>query len=221
MTYAQILSAIQFRVWGNSNPPANSTANLQSMIQQCCNRLQDEYNYWFMHSWGSVIVTAASQGYNLPARCKEVISMMWALDEGGYSSPLCPVIDTEAHSEFWPQDAVSTAEYPGYYEIVGDSFILYPDPVPDPDNVAAEKTLIVVYWGKLVDIDNFTTYTDTLSDKGADVLINMVASEMLMILGDTDKAQMFEAAGQRALGILKKYDYKHRQENLSAIPYGI
>lgn len=220
MTYAEIISAISFRVWGNTTPPQNSLTMIQSMVQQLCRRLQQDYDYWFMETWAQVTVAAYQQAYDLPDNIKQIINLMWAKEDGGYSNPLRPLTADEAHRKFWRNDESETAEYPEFYEISASSMVLYPDPLPDEDDETATRTLQIVYWKFLDDIENFITYEDDFSTHGADVLINLVTSEMLDIIGDTDKSQRYGVRGAEALTLLKHQDYKLRQKNLTNLNYG-
>jgi len=219
MTWTEVYNRVVFKIWGNSTVPAGTLAVLQGdegIIGNVHRKIQQDYNYWFMQTSGTLTSASGTQSYSatgLSGTYKEIISMAWLVDgETFYSDPLSPV-STQDAEKLYIQSA-ATAKYPTLYELRDENIILYPIPT------TSSLTLRVQYW-QFLDRPpaSFDATTDDLITYGADAVVNGAAAEMLEILKEWDSVKAMNGRAGEALELLKQEDRRRRQAPLYNIKY--
>jgi len=88
MTWYEAYQRVCFKIWGNSAVPSGTAAVLQGdegIIANVHRKLQQDYNYWFMQTWGTITTVAGTYSYSLPTDFKEMISAAWEIVGNEYT----------------------------------------------------------------------------------------------------------------------------------------
>jgi len=217
MTFGEILAKVEFLIWGNSTPPAGSVTALSGasgIIANVHRKLMQEYNYWFMETNAVGQTTAGTNAYTLPTTFKQIISVQFKTEGDDYfQPPLAPYSLAQAQIQAWPL-MEETADYPFYFEIYNGSIVFYPTPAN------TNYDYHMVYWQFLTgptasftstacsEYSAFTTY-------GGDAISYFVATEMLQVLDEFQKADIYSSKGNEYLELLKNEDRARRQNYIS------
>jgi hypothetical protein len=216
MTFGEIYSRVCYKIWGSSAVPQGSEDVLvgeRGIISECHRKIQTMYNFWFMMSQVSTPTVANVQAYVLPTDYKEYMYVQFKEDGEDYFRNPLDVLGVGQSQAFLWQSLNETAEYPTYFEIVGQSIVLYPIPS------TADRYFHMTYWAYLPRPTDagFDTWEDHLTDYGADVIINLAVSEMKEILEEYQSAQYYKGRFQEELEILKTEDRRRRQIGIGEV----
>ena len=213
MTFGEIYNKVCQKVWGSSPPPtiASALTGQNGIISDIHRKIQQNYNYWFMQAYATIVMIDGTQAYNLPSEFKEIINCLYKIDgQENFTDPLTPLGLGQGQLEWKDEET----EYPTLYEIVNGAIVLYPRP-------SEARTLHVNYWQFLrrpTDAE-FTTYEDALSQFGYEVMINLSVVEIADILKEFDLSQRFDSKALEALDLLKTEDRSRRQNHIAEILY--
>lgn len=227
MNYGDIVSRVSILVWGSSPADPGTVGILygtEGVVSNVVREIQRDYNYWFMALTTALAVQGYVQTYDVPDGFKEFRAAMWKYeddDSDGFSLPLKLITTTEGVL-LWNSDTDTTAEYPDYIEVNGDSFTLYPDPNPNypltSDDSGYDDTLTrelhILYWGYLdrVNVVAGSTDEDAVTIHAADAVIYLSAAYMCELNGEYDRAALYRMRASEGLDNLKKEDKKRRQK---------
>jgi hypothetical protein len=222
MTFGEVLARVNFKIWGNSTVPSGTTTVLtgdEGIIANVHRKIQQDYNYWFMHETVSLNMVVGTQAYTLPDDYKEVIEngvLFKTTSQSYFQDPMTKINRSEAQALFWPINN-ATAEYPTHFEITEDSMVVYPSPS------ATASELHFCYWKFLGRpttsfTDTTSTETDDLLKFGADAVVNAASAEMLDILDEFGKADRYRQQLQGDLELLK-HESKRRMDTFQLIDY--
>lgn len=211
MTYAEIYTVICRQLWGNSPAPASASAILEGengVIADCQQKVQKDYNYWFMQAYAEIITADGQYGYNLPYDFKEIINCLFKQDGTNvFYSPLTPLGLGQGQHMWTDQEA----EYPEYYEIVDGSIVLYPKP-------SEIRELTLNYW-KIFERPTSTATEDAVSLNMPKVLAYMALIEYADIQKEYDVSQRYEAKLYEEMESIKNQDRAKRQNHISQVLY--
>lgn len=215
MTIQQIYDTVVFNLWGNTGAPAGMVAQILRIIEQCHRQVQEDYNYWFMHTWADIDCVAGTQSYALPALFKEQIAALWETidandDPNGFSKTLQAIGLGDGPTYLWQRDGTAV-EYPEYIEITGDNLVIY-------DDLAEARTLYLVYWTFLSFPADLVT-EDALTQYGDWVLINMSSYRTAAQIKDWEAVQFYKGEYNETLESLKNEDRRRRQAPITEVTY--
>ncbi len=211
MTFGEIYDTICFNVWGNSAAPERAVEILRRIISRVHRNIQQDYNYWFMHTWTTIETSPGVASYPLTNDYKEMISCVYKVhDEDYFTPPLKPVTSEYAHSNFWPRK--DSAEYARFYEITDRAITLYPFP-------SERRTLHIVYYGMLPAPENFTDASDQLSQAGGGAIIQLASAEIFKIQKEFDSMRVYLQDAGREIEYLKEEDRRRVQNQLYEVLY--
>lgn len=222
MTFGEIYDKIVYAVWGSSTPPAGTVGSLtgsEGIIANIHKRIQKTDNYWFMHETTAFNILNEVQGYNLPDDFKGEVSLLFKRkDQTYFDIPLRKIGLYSEQENYWQND--TPVEYPEFYAISGDSFILY-----NPPKVLDTETLELhmCYWKYLPRPSAFTgggalgAESDDLTINGAEVIIGLAAFEILMGENEVQKATVFRQMGEEARRELQIQSKDHRNSKMDFV----
>ncbi len=219
MTFQEMYQRACLLYWGNS-APAQSAEELfcnadNGFLVNAHRKIQQLYNFWFMHAHAIISVYDGVQGYALPEGYKDLITaQFWDTENEDFLPPITPLLLADAQKYKWT-NSKQEAEYPENYEIIDEAIILYPEPMEE------EKHLTMVYWKFLTPptVATFDTHEDELTIYGAEAIIFYALADMSLIDKEYDGRQRFMTKFNSELDLLKGEDYSRRQRHL--IPGGI
>jgi len=214
LTVQEIYDAVVFNLWGNTGAPAGVEAVINRIIEQCHRRVQQDYNYWFMHTWAALECEAGVQSYALPENFKEYISSLWQTvdsedEPNGFTKILSVIGMGDAQQYLWQQDGYSV-EYPEYVEITGGNLVVYPD-------ITEARTLYLVYW-MFLDLPD-AAEDDDLTIYGDEVLVNMATYKTALHLKEFDLVNAYKTEYLESLELLKNEDRRRRQSPINWVDY--
>lgn len=213
MTFGEIYERCQFKLWGNSTIEAETLEVLRRLIVDSHRRIQQNRNYGFMEEATIISIVAATSTYTLPTDFKELYKhgLRFINDDGNYGLPLAPLV-LGNYSYF--RDGDQDEEFPRYYEIFGDELILYLIP-------SENETLHMRYYKYLFPTSNLydQAYTDSLTERGEEVIINLASAEMAFMQKEMSSAQVFLQQGNTALEILNSTDTRRRYPEINRVKY--
>jgi len=221
MTFYEIYESVVMKLWGDSTPPTSATSFLQGdegLISKYYRKVQQDYNYWFMRAYTYWDTVVGTQTYNLPDNCKEIISMQFKVNgEDYFKDPLSPLQLTDPFTEKWPENN-NTAEYPEYYEMIGESITLYPSP-------NAVRTLHLIYWTLLTspvaaDWVEATSTENAVTQYAGEQIAYFAASDYSGMMKEYDQAQYYNQKAQELIFDLKQEDFRRRQAPVAEVRYG-
>jgi hypothetical protein len=133
-----------------------------------------------------------------------------------FSNVLSPITTQDAQQYKW--QTADTTEYPMSYEVMSDVLVLY------PNTANSNRVLHLLYWQFLdrpvtADWVELTSTENDLLKFGADLVINLAASEMAEIIKEWDTAQYYEKRAGQAMELLKNEDRRRRQTMHHNIQY--
>lgn len=216
MTFGEIYSNVCFNIWGNSAVPAGAATRLQGdegIISRCHKIIQQEYNYWFMHTWYETTAVIGTQSYPLPATFKELIAVQFKKNgEAYFLPPLAIVDDIQAHAGLWTDN--STAEYPTYAQLADESIILYPTP-------SAAREFHIIYYKIFASptTAGFTAAYDDVTNRAGDAIAALATVRMARILKEWDIAEQWSEEYQEEVSRLQEEDRRRRQSSLYEVKY--
>jgi hypothetical protein len=211
MTYGEIYTDVCRHLWGNSTPPASASLMLQGehgIIADAQQKVQRDYNYWFMQTYGLILTIDGQYRYYLPTDFKEIINCLFKQDgTTNFYKPLSPL--GLGQSQFmWNENE---AEYPEYYEIVDSSIVLYPKP-------SEARTLTLNYW-QIFARPLLTTTEDAVSLNMPTALAYMSIVTYANIQKEYDIADRYDAKTFEEIELMKAQDRAKRQNHIGQVLY--
>lgn len=179
----------------------NSPYGIIQLIHQ---RLQREWNYWFMETSTTHAVTAGTAAYALPTYWKcELKDGLRILDAAGnYAAPLTKLRQDEVNYFASPTEQAE----PEYYHVWGGMINLMPIPI-------RATTLYHKYYRFLPAPVNDTDEDDIMI-YGADVIVFMAVTELAETLQNADKFQAYSNRAGQSLIVLRQLDQTKKMANI-------
>lgn len=207
MTLIQIYNKVLWLYYGDTIPPASIALQLNStygIIQGIHQRVQREWNYWFMQTSDTDTILTGIDTYTLPAdwKCEMEDGFRTVSTTGTYLTPLVRVKINELKS--FP-DVTATGEIM-YYANIGDVVGFYPTPTRD--------TAIFVMYYKFLPPPVNNNDEDVLMIHGADVIVNGAVMELAETLENSNKYQAYTQRYQYSLSLLRQLDQTKKNANV-------
>ncbi len=207
MTLIQIYNKILWLYYGDTIPPASMAANLNStygIIQGIHQRIQREWNYWFMEDSDTDTILAGTDTYTPPAdwKCEMYDGFRTISTVGYYLTPLTRVKINELST--FP-DPLATGEIL-YYANMAGLIGFYPTPIRD--------TAIFVLYYKFLPAPVNNNDEDVLMIHGADCIVNGSVMELAETLENANKYQAYAQRYAQSLSVLRQLDQTKKSANV-------
>lgn len=216
MTYAAILSRVQYMLFGDAPTPAPFLAQLvgpEGLIQDACVDIQRADDFWFMREEVDVGLPAGSalELETLVPRIKTFKGASLLDADGNVLRELDPISDAEARA--WGSLSRAVGPVPQKFRVIGPNLVVYPA-------LSADVTVRIDCYRYMPALPaDFTGYSDALSDAAGFCIAARAAHLGAGVLDDDALEARYDTRYRESLAELTRVNMRHRDASTrNAVP---